>query len=187
MKKKLFIFAGSLLLSASLAYGQSDSTRSSTGSQGATGSTPRQGTTSQGYGTQPTQSGSQQDQSQTYRTETMTTVQQDALPSELRQTLRDDQRYQGWENATFYRDPATGDYIVQMNSTSTGTTGTSGTMGSTGTTGTTGTSGTTGTTGTTGTSGTTGTTSSDGTTQSQPVFYRFDRNGKAIEENDDDN
>ena len=63
---------------------------------------------------------SQQHPSTQYRTEKMTVVRVNDVPVAVTQTLKDP-KYKGWEKRTVYRDPATGDYIVEVERVSGGT------------------------------------------------------------------
>lgn len=42
----------------------------------------------------------------------MVVIRNTELPAALKQTLSQDERYEGWENAIIYHNPATGEYIV---------------------------------------------------------------------------
>jgi hypothetical protein len=107
MKKVMFTVAGCLIMSLVVVYGQ-DSTRTNNGTQ----QKPTQSVTQP---TTPTQQPSQQSQ---YRMEDRVTVQQNQLPSSLRETLNG-QQYKGWENSTIYQDRATGEYYYDVQGTGT--------------------------------------------------------------------
>jgi hypothetical protein len=110
MKKIMFTVAGSLIMSLVVVYGQ-DSTRTNNRTQ----QKPTQSVTQP---TTPTQQPSQQSQ---YRMEDRVTIQQNQLPSSLRETLNG-QQYKGWESSTIYQDRATGEYYYDAPGTSTTTT-----------------------------------------------------------------
>jgi hypothetical protein len=82
----------------------------------------------------------------------MRVIQQDQLPESLRQTLRGTE-YQGWERSTIYQDPSTGEYLLEMNTTTVTPSNTNPSP----------------------------TTSQDRSGNNPPRTYRFDRNGRVIE------
>jgi hypothetical protein len=122
MKKIWITVAGSLFIAlAANAQQRSDTTKTTT-----TTTTEH----STGYRNQPNQSESgtqsetstiqgksgtqgQQDQSYSWRDEDRMSVSKDELPAGLVQTLKSDQ-YQGWENATIYRNKTSDDYMLVL-------------------------------------------------------------------------
>jgi hypothetical protein len=151
--KKVMLIMAGSLLMGIAAFAQQDTTRSSTQGSQTSPTSP----TVQPPTTQPyPQQGTNQ-----YRREDMTVIQHDRLPSSLRETLGGTQ-YRGWENSTIYQNPTTGDYYLEMQRNNSGVPPTGGTD-----------------TRTSPTSPTTGTQNQTG----NMTIYRFDRNGKAIEDN----
>jgi hypothetical protein len=115
MKRLMITVVGSLLIGLTVVHAQ-DSTRTNNRTQ--------QKPTANPSVTQPTQStlpGQQPSQQPQYRTEDRITIQQNQLPSSLRETLNGEQ-YKGWENSTIYQDRATGEYYYENKGTQTGTT-----------------------------------------------------------------
>jgi hypothetical protein len=122
MKKIWITVAGSLfIVLAANAQQRSDTTKTTT-----TTTTEH----STGYRNQPNQSESgtqsetstiqgksgtqgQQDQSYSWRDEDRMSVSKDELPAGLVQTLKSDQ-YEGWENATIYRNKTSDDYMLVL-------------------------------------------------------------------------
>jgi hypothetical protein len=122
MKKIWITVAGSLFIAlAANAQQRSDTTKTTT-----TTTTEH----STGYRNQPNQSESgtqsetstiqgksgtqgQQDQSYSWRDEDRMSVSKDELPAGLVQTLKSDQ-YEGWENATIYRNKTSDDYMLVL-------------------------------------------------------------------------
>jgi hypothetical protein len=125
MKKMILSMAGSLLLGVAVTQAQ-DSTRTNTKQQQPQ-TYPQQTTTPQTTPPQSTQPTNTQpppiQQPQTlpsqnqYRND-MVIIPQDRLPESLRTTLRGDE-YQGWEQSKIYQDPSTGEYLLEMETTTT--------------------------------------------------------------------
>ncbi len=123
--KKIILIAGScLLLSLTGAQAQqTDSTKKDQSSQYIDQSNVQQQQTQ----TQAQQDSATQDQielgqptsasrqdSTKYRMNNMVAVESSAIPSSLRNTLSNDRRYNGWEQAAIYRDPRNDEYLVIM-------------------------------------------------------------------------
>jgi hypothetical protein len=104
MKKILLTMTGSLLISLSALYAQSDTARTRIQKP----QTPTQPPVQQPQTPSPARQGDQ------YRTQDMITVPQDQVPSTLRETLQGNQ-YKGWENSTLYQDRTTGEYSLDIN------------------------------------------------------------------------
>ena len=129
MKRPILTLAGSLLLSITIAQAQQDTTQTKQSGINA----PRPANTQQPQYPQPQYPQTQPQQNQTqpnqpatqsqgqYRRDDMVVVPQDQLPESLRETLRGTE-YQGWEQSTIYQDPATGEYLLDMGATTTGST-----------------------------------------------------------------
>jgi hypothetical protein len=124
MKKIILSMAGSLLLGVAVAQAQ-DSTRTNTGTQPKQPQSFPQQTTPQTTPQtttppstqQPVQQQPQTLPSQTqYRPNDMVIIPQDKLPESLRTTLRGNE-YQGWEKSKIYQDPSTGEYLLEMETT----------------------------------------------------------------------
>jgi hypothetical protein len=109
-KKMVFTVVSLLIMSLAVVYAQ-DSTRTNNRTQ----QKPTQSVTQP---TTPTQQPSQQSQ---YRIEDRVTVQQNQLPSSLRETLNG-QQYKGWESSTIYQDRTTGEYYYDAQGTGTSAT-----------------------------------------------------------------
>jgi hypothetical protein len=124
MKKIILSVAGSLLLGVAVAQAQ-DSTRTNTKQQQPQ-TFPQQTTpqTTPPQSTQPTTTQPPVQQPQTlpsqsqYRPNDMVTIPQNQLPESLRATLRGDQ-YKGWEQSKIYQNPSTGEYLLEMETTTT--------------------------------------------------------------------
>jgi hypothetical protein len=87
-----------------------------------------------------------------YLRDDMRVLKQDQLPESLRQTLRGTE-YKGWEQSTIYQDPTTGEYLLEMNTPIVTPNNTNPSPA----------------------------TSQDQSGNNSPRTYRFDRNGRVIE------
>jgi hypothetical protein len=127
MKKIMLCMAGSLLFGVSVAQAQ-DSTRTNTRQQQPQTypqpTTPQTTipTTTPPQSTQPTTTQPPAQQPQTlpsqsqYRPNDMVTIPQNQLPESLRATLRGNE-YKGWEQSKIYQNPSTGEYLLEMETT----------------------------------------------------------------------
>lgn len=97
MKKVLMTMAGALLIGATAAFAQTDSTQRKRTDQppGQVSPSPQQ------------QPGSM------YRTQDRVTVPSDQVPSSLRQTLQGSQ-YKGWETVPLYQDRTSQEYYFEL-------------------------------------------------------------------------
>lgn len=122
MKKIILSMAGLLLLGVAVTQAQ-DSTRTNTKQQQPQTypqpTTPKT-TVPQTTTPQSTQPPAQQPQTlpsqSQYRPNDMVIIPQDKLPESLRTTLRGNE-YQGWEKSKIYQDPSTGEYLLEMETT----------------------------------------------------------------------
>ena len=104
MKKNIFILVGSMALSHGTAEAQQrDSTRENQGTR-----SEQQQSTDQAR--QPRYN--EQRSNATYNAGDIEIISTNDIPESLRQTLRQDERYQGWENAVIYHNKKTGEYLV---------------------------------------------------------------------------
>lgn len=124
MKKMILSIAGSLLLGVTVAQAQ-DSTRTNTQQrqpqkfpQQTTPQTTAPQTTVPQLNQPPAQQPQTLPSQSQYRPNDMVIIPQDQLPESLRATLRGDQ-YQGWEQSKIYQDPSTGEYLLEMETTTT--------------------------------------------------------------------
>jgi hypothetical protein len=149
MKKIILSIAGSFLLCTGIVQAQQDTTRTNNRTQ-------QRPTTQQPQPVPQPQPQTQQQpnpqQPSQYLRDDMKVLKQDQLPESLRQTLRGTE-YKGWEQSTIYQDPATGEYLLEMNTPIVTPNNTNPSP----------------------------VTSQDQSGNNSPRTYRFDRNGRVIE------
>jgi hypothetical protein len=103
MKKNILILAGSLALCLGTAEAQQrDSTRT------------KQGTSSEQQQADQARQPRYENQrdNATYSSGDIEIISSNDIPESLRQSLREDEKYQGWENAVIYHNKKTGEYLV---------------------------------------------------------------------------
>jgi len=103
--KKLMLLGTGLLLASAITYAQVDTT--STPQR----STPQQSTPQVAPPQQESQNAS--DQSKTQITKNMIRIQASDVPKSLKHTLEAPE-YEGWENATLYKDKSNNHYMLQI-------------------------------------------------------------------------